>query len=885
MRTERWDEVRELFLRVADLDPAAREAHLDEACGEDRDLRHEVESLLGQNDRSDTFLPRLIEHAAQDLVGDPASDPAARPARIGPYRVIELLGRGGMGSVYLAEREGGPFQQQVALKVLRTGLNDTDMAARFKSERQILADLRHPNIAGLVDGGTTEDGVPFLAMEYVQGRRIDRWCDQDQKSIEQRIDLFRVVCSAVQAAHRSLVVHRDLKPANILVTTDGHVKLLDFGIAKILGPSSHSHTVVVTRTIDRLLTPAFASPEQVSGDAVTTASDVYSLGVILYELLAGTNPHAFKDHSATEIERVVCRTDPERPSQAVRRRIGTAKGAEAARLRGLSEDRLARRLAGDLDTIVMTALRKEPDRRYSSVEALSEDLRRHAAGLPVMARPDTLTYRASKFVRRHRTAVAATSAAMIAVLAFGVQSSVNAREAVRERDRALAAEERARIEAETADRVSAFLIDLFRVADPSESRGEEVSVRALLDRGAGRIDDELAGEPEIQARLLEAVGEVYSNLGEYATAGELLERSVDLLRENDPASPELPEALNGYAKVRFDLGDRDAAEALSQEALSVARQTFDGDHQQTALALNNLGWIAYEKGAYEEAERVLSEALEMRRRVWGDEHGEVAETLFNLGTVALELNRVDEAVARMEQAHDMRRRILGPDHPVTLGGIGNVVAALEAQKQYSRGLQRLAETIPTAIGIFGPEHPDIAYLEVMRGRQLRFLGRTDEARKAFDEALRIERHVRGPDHPYVGYAQIQIGTLCAGAGELDAAEAAYLEALRIYRRAYPEGDRNVANTLGKLSELALQRGRGDEALRLARESRKLFGRLLPEGHSELLECDVLVGLAMAAAGQTAEAVPFLEGLLPKLVAEAGEDGEIVRRVREALKSI
>jgi eukaryotic-like serine/threonine-protein kinase len=885
MRTERWDEVRELFLRVADLDPAAREAHLDEACGEDPDLRREVESLLGRNDRSDTFLPRVIERAAQDLVGDPASDPAARPARIGPYRVIELLGRGGMGSVYLAEREGGPFQQQVALKVLRTGLNDTDMAARFKSERQILADLRHPNIAGLVDGGTTEDGVPFLAMEYVQGRRIDHWCDQDQKSIEQRIDLFRVVCSAVQAAHRSLVVHRDLKPANILVTTDGHVKLLDFGIAKILGPSSHSHTVVVTRTIDRLLTPAFASPEQVSGDAVTTVSDVYSLGVILYELLAGTNPHAFKDHSATEIERVVCRTDPERPSQAVRRRIGTAEGAEAARFRRLSEDRLARRLAGDLDTIVMTALRKEPDRRYSSVEALSEDLRRHAAGLPVTARPDTLSYRASKFVNRHRTAVVATSAAMVAVLAFGVQSSVNARQAVRERDRALAAEERARIEAETADRVSAFLIDLFRVADPSESRGEEISVRDLLDRGAGRIDDELAGEPEIQARLLEAVGEVYSNLGEYATAGELLERSVDLLRENDPASPELPEALNGYAKVRFDLGDRDAAEALSQEALSVARQTFDGNHQQTALALNNLGWIAYEKGAYEEAERVLSEALEMRRRVWGDEHGEVAETLFNLGTVALELNRVDEAVARMEQAHDMRRRILGPDHPVTLGGIGNVVAALEAQKQYSRGLQRLDETIPTAIGIFGPEHPDIAYLEVMRGRQLRFLGRTDEARKAFDEALRIERHVRGPDHPYVGYAQIQIGTLCAGEGELDAAEAAFLEALRIYRRAYPEGDRNVADTLGKLAELALQRGRGNEALRLARESRSVFGRLLPEGHTDLLEYDALVGIAMAAAGQTDEATSFLEALLPKLVAEAGEDSEPVRRVREALLSI
>ena len=550
-----------------DLDPEDRAPAIIDLCGDDEELRLEVEGLVAASDGAETGIPRVIEDAARDLVGDPEPESVAEPQLIGPYRIIELLGRGGMGSVYLAEREDNSFEHRVALKVLRSGLNDTGMEARFKSERQILADLRHPNIARLIDGGTTVDGVPYLAMEYVDGSRIDGWCDHRRLSIDERLDLFRVVCSAVQAAHRSLVVHRDLKPANILVTPEGHPKLLDFGIAKILGPSSHAHTMAVTGTLDRLLTPAFASPEQVLGEPVTTVSDVYSLGVVLYELLVGTSPQIFKNSSATEVERVVCHENPDRPSLTVRRRKGTMAGSAAARDRRLTEDRLARRLAGDLDTIVMTALRKEPERRYPSVEALAEDLRRHLARLPVKARPDTVSYRAGKFFRRHRASVIASAAGVIAVLGFGIQSTVNARLAVKERDRALVAEEQARVEAQTAERVSTFLVDLFRVADPGENRGEEISVRKLLDRGATRLDDELADEPGTRARLLRAVGEVYGNLGEYTRSSELLTRSVEVLRRDSPQSLELAATLNELAKVRFNLGHVDEAKDLAREAL------------------------------------------------------------------------------------------------------------------------------------------------------------------------------------------------------------------------------------------------------------------------------------------------------------------------------
>ncbi len=885
MRTERWQQIRELFERVVDFEPDRRSAVLDEACGDDPELRREVESLVDQGDGANTEIPRVIAAAAVEIFEGGEPLPAATPKRIGPYRIIEVLGSGGMGSVYLAEREGSSFQHQIALKVLRSGLGDTGMEARFKSERQILADLRHPNIARLVDGGTGDDGVPYLAMEYVDGRRIDNWCDHRRLDINQRLDLFRVVCSAVQAAHRSLVVHRDLKPANILVTPDGHPKLLDFGIAKILGPSSHAHTMAITRTLDRLLTPAYASPEQVLGQPVTTASDVYSLGVVLYEILVGASPHVFANSSPTEIERVVCREDPDRPSLAVRRRMGTTAGDEAAENRRLTEERLARRLAGDLDTIVMTALRKEPERRYPSVEALSEDLRRHLVRLPVKARPDTLSYRASRFVRRHRAPVITAVVGVSAVLAFGVQSAVNARLAVNERDHARAAEERARVETKTAERVSSFLVDLFRVADPSESRGEEISVRQILDRGAARLDVELADEPGTQARLLKSVGEVYSNLGEYERAAELLARSVEVSRRHDPGSANLAGALNDLGKARFNLGDLEGARRLSEEVLELARETFPGDHRQTAMALNNLGWLAFEESRLAAAESLLSEALEMRIRLWGEEHEEVAESLFNLGTVALELDRDDDAAELHERAYEIRRRVHGPDHPLTISSVGTVLGSLEAHGDFARGLERINEVMPTARRVLGPDHPDVAYLEVMRGRQLRFLGRPAEAEAAFGEALRIERLARGPDHPYVGYAWIQLGVIQAQSGRLGEAERSYREALRIYRTAYPDGDRNVANTLGKLAELALLRERPDDAVRLARESRTLFGRLFPDDHPELLEGEMLIAVSLVAAGRADEARPMLEELLPRVVAVTGEDSNAVHRIRQVLDTL
>jgi len=500
----------------------------------------------------------------------------------------------------------------------------------------------------------------------------------------------------------------------------------------------------------------------------------------------------------------------------------------------------------------------------------------------VKARPDTLTYRVGRFVGRHRTAVGAAALAGVAVLGFGIQSAFNARLARHERDRALAAEERARVETRTAERVSEFLVDLFRVADPGESRGEDISVRELLDRGTARLEDELADEPATRARLLLSIGEVYRNLGEYEHAANLLTESVDLLRRESPGSPEIPAALNRLARVYIDLGDADASHRVTTAALDSARATFDSDHPETARALSNLATLAYNESRLDDAQRWALDAFEMRRRLWGDEHVEIADSLEDLGSVALNQFRLEEAVELHERAYEMRRRLLGPDHPVTMSTLATLVGTLESHKQFERSLERIDEIMPTALRVLGPDHPDVGYLEVMRGRQYRFLQRWTEAEASFRDAVRIERSSRGPDHPNVAYALVQIGSVQAADGRLDDAEQSYRDALRIYETAFPDGDIYMANTLGKLAEVALLRDNGDEALNLARRSREMFGRLLPPHHEELVQGDALVARSLAAAGYVTEARKQLELVLPKVVAAGGEDCRDARLIRHAL---
>ncbi|NBC18727.1 MAG: protein kinase, partial [Bacteroidetes bacterium] len=575
MDSTRWRHLKALFEAALDRPPEERTSFLDEACAGDEELRQELESLLMAAAGSGPF-DALADEFVSPLLADLEDDadllmPTLEGRRVGPYEIARRIGQGGMGAVYLAERADGQFEQQVALKLVRHGLHGTEGARRFLAERQILARLQHPHIARLLDGGITEDGQPYFAMEYVDGLPLDAYCDEHELGIETRLRLFQTVCDAVHYAHQNLIVHRDLKPSNILVTEDPgsgpgqapQVKLLDFGIAKLIDVEDEGD--LLTRTGMPVLTPAYASPEQVRCQPITTASDVYTLGVVLFELLTGQRPYDVQGRSPSEVEEMVCETEPPAPSAIVTRPApGSASDAPPTRTSG-SPEVLRRRLAGDLDTIILKAMQKEPGRRYASAEALRDDLQRHLDGLPVTARPSTLGYRARTFVRRHRTGVTAAALVALAVLAGIVGTVWQARVAAQERDAA-------RQEAAKAERVASFLIDVFETPDPSEARGDTITAREILDRGARRVRTELAAEPAVQAQMMDVIGRVYQNLGLYDRAGALLDEALTLRRTTPDVAPgDLAASLHHKAVLLHARGAYDAADSLYQRALQMRR--------------------------------------------------------------------------------------------------------------------------------------------------------------------------------------------------------------------------------------------------------------------------------------------------------------------------
>src|ERR1700680_2120610 len=562
----RWQQIQSLFEQMLDTGDGERAARLGLACGGDLELRSSVESLLKSDARSEDPLLNAIGEAAESLLED--HQDRLIGTRIGPYRVVSILGQGGMSTVYRAERDDSQYQQIVAIKVLHRAILHPRLRSRLHSERHILATLDHQSIARLIDSGDLDDGTPYLVMEHVDGESIDVYCDSRTLFVRERLEMFLQVCTAVQYAHRNLIVHRDIKAANIFVTGDGTAKLLDFGIAKLLAPESLSHTLPVTRLQERILTPENAAPEQVLGRPITTATDIYALGVLLYQLLTGRSPYRLLSYSQLQLERAICMDDPVRPSQMVVSKLSGEKDADRSRLsagRGLSPQRRRTRLSGDLDAIIAMAMRKEPDRRYPSVEALADDLSRHLLGQPVRARQGDWRYNAAKFLRRHLLAVAVVTAAFLGLALFaGAMFWDNHRI---ELARDATAEERDR-----AQQVSAFMVDVFSKADPFNAQGISSAAQELLDRGAEKIKGNANLQPEVRAQLLESIGLAYRRQGLYERAIPLFEQAVVIRRSANPTDRRnLAAALANLAQALTDAGSFGSAEAYIQQALSLSQ--------------------------------------------------------------------------------------------------------------------------------------------------------------------------------------------------------------------------------------------------------------------------------------------------------------------------
>ncbi len=814
-----WSEVEPLLDEILELPPGEQGPALERLGERAPAIRAEVERLVRASATPAGFLDGGGMEYAAPLMHLGAVGVVQPSDRFGPYRIIGEAGRGGMGTVYLAER-GEPYHQRVALKVVRGAFAlDEHLLRRFAEERQILATLQHPHIAQLLDGGLTEDGLPWLALEYVEGEPIDRYCAQRALSPELRLQLFLAVCDAVQYAHQHLVVHRDLKPSNILVTAEGQVKLLDFGIAKVLEPSAGepgraTPGEALTRTGLRVLTPEYASPEQVRGEPVTVRSDVYSLGVLLYELLTGRRPYRLTDRSPREVERAVLDQDPGAPSSMV----------EAPRLR--------RRLRGDLDTIVLTALRKEPARRYQSVDRLAADLRRHLDGRPVTARPDTWRYRAGKFVRRHRLPLAAATLVVLSLLGGLAGTAWQARAAAAE-----AAKQRA---------VKDFLIGLFRVSDPEQSRGREINARELLERGTRRADTALAGSPELQSELLHILGVIHRELGLYGRADTLLGRSVLLARSlREEQSPDLAARLTDWGSVLVRQSRLESADSVLQQALLIRRRRPGAEDSSVAATLRTLGELELQRPENERAESLYREALAIDRRLFGEDNLLAAADLTGLGTALYQADRLREADSAYSTALAIRRRLLDPAHPALLVALHNL-ALIRADQGELRDAERLErEVLAKRRSLFPQGHVDVALAMRELARFLVDPGRPDrrpvEAESLLIDALAMHRALLGPDHPETIRTLKALAPLRYWEGDLAGAERLFREVLASFRRTLGENHQETAAAMGHVGQVLRARGSYREAEPLLVRALAIRRDLLGDSHS-----DVALSLASLA---------------------------------------
>ncbi len=756
MTPERWQRVKQLLDLALDLEDWQRETFVIGECSGDTTLSAEVMDLLAGAGAADHF----IEEPAVLLLAD-GEHRLVAGARFGPYRVLREIGHGGMGSVVLAERDDAEYVKRVAIKVVRRGMDTEEIVRRFRQERQILANLAHPNIAALLDGGTTDDGLSYFVMEYVEGTPVDQYCRAAALPQRARLELFLTVCSAVHFAHQNLVVHRDLKPANILVTTAGVPKLLDFGIAKLLQDEQPLSTLVLQPGL-RLMTPEYASPEQRQGGQITTATDVYGLGLLLHLLLLGRLPQR----------------DPAPAAAAA----GTAGNGRAAAPGGGSggavagESISARTMAalhGDLGNIVAKALREEPGRRYASAQALADDVSRHLQGLPVEARPDTWGYRTGKFVRRHRAGVAAAGLLLLLIVGFGVAVTVLLGKSVREQRR--------------AERVLTFLNDLLSNPDPGKSRGTTMTLREALDRGREKILAGMSEDPQTRATLMETMGRVYGKLDLYEPELQLAREAVQLRRAalgND--DPKLAESLHSLANALRRTGDNAAAEPYLREALAIQeRHAPDGD-AEVARGRNNLASLLEEQGQIAEAEKLYREALAIQRRILGNQHPDVAKTLNNLAGLLQAKGELAAAEPLYREALTIYRRCFGKDpHPDVAMTLNNLAMLREDRGDPAEAEQLFGQTLAMRRRLYG-EGPLVA-------RTLNNLGHLREAQgdAAGAEAL-YRQAIAIYDQPGLSRRHTEraiylrnLASLLAAHGGAARAEPLAREALSIFRTATP----------------------------------------------------------------------------------------------------
>ncbi|MEM7707137.1 MAG: serine/threonine-protein kinase [Pseudomonadota bacterium] len=867
MTDPNWNRLWELFEQAVDLPADEQAAFLDRSCGEDAELRRRLVQLIARDAQREGMLDVGLEGSG--LI-DEVSSPL--PGQVGAYRIIRELGRGGMGQVFLGERDDPEFRQQVAIKLIPLGRYSDAVLKRFVLERQILSDLNHENIARLLDGGVTDEGIPYLIMEYVDGQTIDAYCEDQNLDLQARLGLFQQVCRAVDYAHRRLIVHRDIKPGNVLVDQTGRVKLLDFGVAKLLEPALQGEDAV-TETMGRMATPEYASPEQLKGERLSTATDVYSLGVLLYQLLTGKRPIEVTRSDLASTIQAVSAEEPARPSQL------RAHGAPSVP---------SKLLRGDLDNIVMLALRKDPDRRYGSAAEFSTDVQRYLDGFPIQARPESMGYRAGKFIRRNRLAVAASTVVSFALIILAATSYLQARNLS-------AALAQANLERQKANEVVTFMRDLFKASDPLAPDANQRSTEQLLADGAERIRSELQGQPALQASLMSTMAEVYLNLSHFDEAQTLAEDALDVYRNNPTtgANSALKTQLT-LARIAFLEEDFEQAMVLCEAALETAgsvddqleirvqanlqcasaesflgryeasidrvRNLLDGDlqlmaeqtdsvaeahtvlgsnywyladydrsrteygtayelvlsrygeqHPKSISALNRIGSVDLRTGSLERAEKIHREVLDQTRSLLGQGHSQTAYATNGLGVVLLQQGNYDEAEALFLESITAYEALQGANSAGALRPMINLALAYTETQRYDEAIPIHDELLRREIAAMGPDFWRVGLHYNNAGLVYQDLRQLKKAETSFRNAHEVIRKAWGEDHPGLAYSTNNLAIVLHDQGESEEAEALFKRALKLRRDGLDEAHPALAATLHEYGRFLIDHGRHHEA--------------------------------------------------------------------------